>query len=255
MFTLRTLLGVAVGLSSCIFAHAQACYNLLDKPSHQCPNSECSEFCALSVTTALWNDLIPGFSTGQRSGQISVMTVVPRSPAELADVRVGDELLSIDGISAPFNGGEAPNWQDGAPHSVVLRRGEIVLSKEMKGVSTEALVASLPRISEALTPAALSVNRIEPLRPAPFMSGLKVHREGVDLVVDAIVIGSPALQEGILPGDVLVNSGATPGQIEYSSYRRVLYLTVKHGMTIREVNLTLASLTDIFNGARAIKIK
>jgi predicted metalloprotease with PDZ domain len=97
MFTLRVLLGVAVALSSCIVSHAQACYNLLDKPSSPCPNSECSERCSLSVTTARWNDLTPGFSTSQRLGQIAVATVIPRSPAQLADVRVGDELCQSTG--------------------------------------------------------------------------------------------------------------------------------------------------------------
>jgi S1-C subfamily serine protease len=133
----------------------------------------------------------------------------------------------------------------------VLRRDGNLLSKEMKAVSTDALIASLPRASAPLTPVAFSVNRTEPLRAAPFMSGLKVHRDGVGLVVDSVVIGSPASQAGVLPGDVLINSEATPDLVQYSSYRRMLDLTVKHGTTIRKVNLTVASLTDLFNGARS----
>jgi predicted metalloprotease with PDZ domain len=249
MFIFRVLLGVVLAVTSSIAASAVECYTILDNPKGKCLNSECSELCVLSVSAISRGDLTPGFMTNQKSGSLVVVAVVPHSPAQRADVRVGDELLSVDGISAPFKGDKRPTWQSATTHLIILRRDRELLSKEVASVSTDALIASLPALTDPLTPVEFSGNFRSPLRAAPFMSGLKVHRDGTDLVVDSVLLGSPAAEAGIRPGDVLSDVGLAPARVQYSSYREILDLRVKRGYNARHVKVKFASLTDILDGS------
>jgi predicted metalloprotease with PDZ domain len=248
MFTLRVLLGVVLAAVSSVAAKAVDCITILDDPRGRCFNSECSEICTLGARAASWSDLIPGFTTTERAGSLVVAVVSPHSPAQQADVRVGDELLSVDGMSAPFKGAERPAWQSAITHLIILRREGELLSKEITPISIDALIASLPAASDPLTLVKFSANRGEALRAAPFMSGLRVHPVGSDLVVDSVLLGSPAAEAGIQPGDLLSNVELAPAEVQYSSYRKVLDLRVRRGYKTRHVRVKLISLTDILDG-------
>ncbi len=100
-----------------------------------CGQSTCATVCLSSVGSgqaAGWDQLFSGFSLKQHSGKLVVAEVLPASPAEDGGVRVGDEVVAIDGMRVPLCRNQATVWQSApAEHSLVVRRVALLPSFKM----------------------------------------------------------------------------------------------------------------------------
>lgn len=240
------LVMLAALCSSTAFAQNR-CHTLNDNPLGVCVDSGCESLCPVS-SPPIESRLMAGFFTQQTDGKIIVTGVLPNSPAAIAGVEVGDHLLRVDNFALPFDGG-APDWQDGQWHMIELRRGSLFLRKQIKMKSVQTIVSQLPVLSDPIKNASFPPAQVSFIA-APFISGMLVHNDGSQFVVDTILQGSPAESAGIRPGDHLMKGeGDAASLLEYSNERRTLRLSLRGYDRGKEVTVRFASLSELLDGA------
>jgi S1-C subfamily serine protease len=248
------LVGMVAVLSSWAFANRCVCVTLDKDLCGSCEDSACGgNVCAMHFVpnqSAGWDQMLPGFSTEQLSGKLVVSEVLPASPAELAGMRVGDEVISLDGMHVPLCRYEAKIWQSAsAEHSVVIRRGRKTLALEVSPVRLSALLRrSIPLQVQNVS---LSADSARLPQWSPFLSGLVVSSTDNTAKVVYVLPGSRAAENGIKAGDVVLTAEGIAltdvRQLEGADYRANLTLRVAGPSGERTVHLTMNSVNEILN--------
>jgi len=221
------------------------CFRVNDTINGNYAETGCIDFCALPSRIEATN-LMPGFFTAYEDGKATISGVLPNSPASGVGLRVGDELLEVDNQAVPFVN-DASVWQQGQWHTIKFRRGSLVLSKTIKTETVQEIVAGLPAMSNPLKPASFSLKTTS-FKPEPFLSGMLVHREGAEFVVDSVLRSSPAEGVGIKPGDRLSGTEAAPSSLQYSNERTELQLTLQSRPGRgKHVTVRFASLAELLD--------
>jgi predicted metalloprotease with PDZ domain len=225
------------------------CVTLGDDACGVCPGSGCDARCALHVDSKQmgWDQMLPGFFTQQFRQKLVVAEVLPDSPAEHAGMRVGDELIAVDGMRVPLCRTEAATWQSvSSEHSVVVRRGKGNLTLEISPIRLSAMLQR----SLAPTLQNVSVNgRAQLPAWSPFFSGLVLSWTGKRATVVSVLSGSSAAENGIWPGDVVLSSDGEDvtdlRPIEGADYRAKLTLRVSGHSGERTIHLSMNSAAEI----------
>jgi predicted metalloprotease with PDZ domain len=243
-------LGILLAISSSTVLAQSNCRTLDDHPFGSCLETGCAVFCPLPSKKIESARLMPGFFIEYKAGRMVVTGVLPNSPASIAGVQVGDELLEVDNLPVPFDS-IAADWQEGWWHTIRLRRGSIVLTKRMKMKSVQSILSQLPVLSSPIKPASFSSER-NSFSVEPFLSGMLVHGDGDEFVVDTVLRNSPAERAGIRPGERFMGTkGEEESFLQYSNERRTLTLTLQgHGKN-KVVSIRFASLPELLESAAA----
>jgi predicted metalloprotease with PDZ domain len=174
---------------------------------------------------------------------MKVSSVFPGSPAEMADVRIGDELLYINGNEATELPCGAQTWESptaqGMTQLTLMRSGR--QRQEMIPLTPlRNLLASFWQVdSDSLR--AVSFRDSEhaegyPKIYGPFTTGLFGEKRGSHFVVTAVLHGSAAQRGGARVGDkiVVVNgtpvseaTGGTLSQLWTSDYRQAFHVKIE----------------------------
>jgi membrane-associated protease RseP (regulator of RpoE activity) len=144
----------------------------------------------------------PGIVARQENGKLLVVAVLKGSPATVAGVRTGDEILAINGkIPGTASCKQSAGWStDGLTTSLVLRRG----SEDIPLKLAVMRLGSLLLASSKLTLASAS-SRDAFMTSAPFTFGFAWTQESGYVEVDEILSGSPAQAAGLSVGDRIVS--------------------------------------------------
>ena len=218
-----------------------------------CGQSTCATVCLSSVGSgqaAGWDQLFSGFSLKQHSGKLVVAEVLPASPAVDGGVRVGDEVVAIDGMRVPLCRNQATVWQRApAEHSLVVRRGGKSLALQVSAIRLSALLRSSVAPQLKNVSMADSVADLPPW--SPFLSGLVLSSTNKGVVVISVLPGSSADENGIRAGDlILPPSGMVltdVHQFEGADYRADLTVQVARPSGERTVRLRMNSVTEILS--------
>jgi predicted metalloprotease with PDZ domain len=242
-------LGLLIAISPSV-ALAQYCVTLNDRPNGGCLETGCELYCALPSARGQSAKLMPGFFVEQKDGRVLVTGVLPNSPAAIAGVRVGDELLEVDSLHVPFDS-VAPDWQRGRWHTIQVKRGSVSFTERINSESVQSLVSALPVISNPIKPVSFPSSETS-FRVTPFLSGMLVRANRDEFVVEAVLLHSPADRAGVRPGDRLLRiNGETVSFLEYSNERRTLNLTLRGHKATKQLSVRFASLPELLESAAA----
>jgi hypothetical protein len=81
---------------------------------------------------------------------------------------------------------------------------------------------------------------------APFLSGVALRQEGSEVIVDRIIIHSPADLIGLRPGD-RIQSDFPLESLEYSDYRKSFALNLLRAGQKKTVTLKFVSLSELLD--------
>jgi S1-C subfamily serine protease len=155
------------------------------------------------------SSLQPGFFVKEAGGDLMVSEVVPGSPADHAGIRVGDVLLAVNGNVV---GTRCPTteWES----SRGSKRAELLIKRDgarsvviTSLIDVQTLVASqwfTNNPSSGLSPVHFIPSDGETPPRGSFVVGVQLKAMGKNIVVDAVLHGSPAARAGIEPGDTLL---------------------------------------------------
>ena len=240
-------LGILVVTSSWL-AVAQNCVTITDRPNGGCLETGCEIVCALPNARTEAKKVMPGFFVEQKGGRIIISGVLPNSPAAIAGIKKGDELLGIDNLHIPFDNIDS-DWQEARWHAVRLRRGTAIFTEDIRSESVQNILADLRALSNPIHLASFSKEQ-NSFKVAPFLSGMLVRPDGTEFVVTAVLVNSPAERAGIKPGDRLLrNDGETASSLQYSNERRTLKLSRGRNASNRQVSVRFASLPELLQSA------
>jgi predicted metalloprotease with PDZ domain len=226
---------------------AQNCVTITDRPNGGCLETGCEIVCALPSARTEAKKFMPGFFVEQKAGRIIVSGVLPNSPAAIAGIKKGDELLGIDNSHIPFDNVDS-DWQEAGWHTVRFRRGKAIFTEGIRTESVQNILADLPALSNPIHLASFSREQ-NSFKIAPFLSGMLVRADGAEFVVAAVLMNSPAERAGIKPGDRLrANDGETATSLQYSNERRSLKLSLGTNGR-RQISLRFASLPELLQSA------
>lgn len=198
-------------------AQTQSNYPFCDQPC------SCAKVQTLSSKLDYLDSLHPGFTTRYSGGKIEISSVIPGSPAEIAGIRPGDEIVRINGKQPTALPCGSQTWESGSsPRSsvVTLRRAGIEWDQTIPLTAARTILASLWRGEEGPFRAVSLREGGHPFRPpdsyGPYTTGLIGERRGAYFIVSAVLYGSPAELAGVLPGDriVFVNGISIPDATE-----------------------------------------
>jgi len=245
--------GAVAALSIAAFAGGNCkCYTLGKDTCGGCADSSCDGTqCGFSRLQrgAGWDRMSAGFLTHEASGRLLVSEVLPKSPAQYAGLRAGDELISVDQMTVPLCQEEARAWQVSKKHAVVIRRQDRTILLQVEPIRINALLRR--SLSPQLQSASFESRGEQLPAWAPFLSGLVVSSAGYKVVVTSVIPGSSAATNGIKPGDIVTFTGTSIGdvQLEGADYRAELTLRTAGPAGERVVNLTMTSVTEILEAA------
>jgi S1-C subfamily serine protease len=246
------LVGIVTALSAWAFGYRCVCVTLDKDDCGGCEDSYCGgNVCAVRFDPARavgWDQMLPGFSTEQVSGKLLVSEILPASPAERAGMRVGDEVISLDGMTVPLCRNEAKIWQNAsAQHSVVIKRGRKSMAFEVSPIRLSTLLRR--SVPPQLQNASLGAGGARLPQWSPFLSGLVISSTDNVARVLYVLPGSRAAENGINPGDIILAAAGREltdvHQLEGADYRADLTLRVASPSGERTVHLTMNSVTEI----------
>lgn len=227
-------------------AEAQTyCKRLLyDEPNYNCFTSVCFYFCPEPPRRVSVSDrLTPGFFTEEKGAKQVVVGVIPNSPAYYSGVQMGDELLEVDNTPVPLTS-DGFLWEHGNYHILKLRRDSELVITKIVTVQTRELLARLPADS------APQLASFRPERPnilaLPFLSGMLLHSDGPNFVIDRIIKRSPAYRAGLRSGDTITLRGDNSVEsLEYSDERKEITINVLRGKEKGTMTVRFASLSEL----------
>jgi serine protease Do/serine protease DegQ len=174
--------------------------------------------------TSLDADLARGWGLEGVSG-VLVTEVQQGSPADLSGIEEGDIIIEFDGQPTP----------EVSPFRLLVARSEVgrkVLVKYLRHGRSEQVIVHLVERSDPVPVLPTRRNR-----PEGDLLGLFLSRSGVGggVLVDSVMIDSPAFRAGIRDGDILLDVGwrevATP-----ESFRRELRNSLRdNGVAVLKV--------------------
>lgn len=167
--------------------------------------------CTRPLRGAYLDAQYPGLFTSQQSGHLVVSGVIPSSPADVAGIKPGDELLSVESSKGDScnSGGWESDSGDGEAHLTLTREGRV-----WSATLRLAAVRSLLNLRRSqIPPSRVTLARRTNPQAAitgPFTSGLSIERRRGRVLVASVLPGSPADRAGLSPGDVLLSLNGVP---------------------------------------------
>jgi predicted metalloprotease with PDZ domain len=246
----RLFLFVSFLVSSAAFSPAQTgCFTCTDGVCNTvcCARCSCEYGCAVSprcctccggIAAAYVDEMHPGFLAEKDSDALVVHTIVLRSSAERAGLKVGDRIVKING-QQPRAVCSRSRW--GANGStlteIMVRRNDRDLRLTMRLERVGELVRRGWVDGTGLLPVGLKRSRL-PLPPVrgPFTLGIasEINTEGV--LVRAVLRGSAAAASGIKAGDQIV---AIDGKRDAAAIQRTVE-SLRDSLEKHRVSLTVS---------------
>lgn len=186
----------------------------------------------------------PGFFTEYKRGNLVISGVLPNSPAAMAGLQSGDTLLEVDHHALPF-ADIKPVWQEDEWHTIQLKRGSALLTEKIKPQTMQSILSRLPVVSSPLKPVSFPV-KARSFEIQPFLSGMLLDRSNSNLVVDAVLRGSPAYRAGVRPGDFIVGTKTDNTDfLQYSSERKTVSFVLRRAGKDSPVTLRFVSFPEL----------
>ncbi len=206
---MRTLvLGLMLTVSSSLAFGCKTCTLDLEACAGYFNSAFCVPSARCNTCLRVPKPVLESESTGilleQRSGRLLVRKVIANSPAQLAGVRIGDELLLLNGsVAGGYSCGVG--WSKNGQSAVVtVQRDNEKLRLQM---STSPLSTILESREILLTS---TENRRPFVIEAPFTLGVRWEQHSDYLVVSQVLLNSPADKAGVQIGDRIVTVNGAP---------------------------------------------
>ena len=162
------------------------------------PSNRCTTVNTLSRTSFLESENL-GILPEQKRGRLLVRRVIDNSPAQRAGVRVGDEILSINGRRVEANSCSA-GWSSADHRSTIaLRRGLENVTLQIPSVRLVSMV-----LSQSVVRSSQNSQVVFDLAAA-FTFGLRWEKHASYLEISQVLSGSPAYGAGLRVGDIIVS--------------------------------------------------
>ncbi len=237
------------------------CSGFLSSDPTQCGQpSNC--YCVNTNSSVAYLDAgHPGLIAIQSGGRFRIAYVVYGSPASMAGILPGDELLLLNGKRLTDVPCAAQNWESRQGSGVAmltLRRGNEVWEARIRLVPVRKLLegawnrGSLVATSVSLGSPAGAYPRHDLY--GPYMLGIGWEQQDNHVLVTEVLSGTPAFFAGISAGDRIVAIDGTPvGDANNTLLLKLLpadhrfqrLLIVERGNTQRTIWLTSESITKI----------
>lgn len=170
-----------------------------------CGAKDCS--CGITQPLAFADALQPGLVTRQEDNALVVTAVLPGSPASAAHILPGDRIVLLNGKIPTLQSCTQNQWSSASdPNSAVLRI--------VRGSARRQVTLNLIPVGQILAKGWLSRNgqiRMTALSlegekeyggfDYSYLLGFKWQRNGNQIAVSDILVGSPAQQRGMAIGD------------------------------------------------------
>jgi S1-C subfamily serine protease len=165
--------------------------------------------CGLQSRASFLDSLQPGFLVIQQQGKMIVSSVLPNSPASAAGIRIGDQLLRINGSEPYGRDCNMANWGSLEQPTVT-----ILTIRRDSGFS-RVVPIQLQSVRQYLNASLITARARANFKPASqrshdvpavgtFTLGLEGDLLGGSLVVRSVLKNSPAHRAGISPGDSIL---------------------------------------------------
>jgi len=180
-----------------------------------------------------------------------VTGIIPFSPASQAGVKIGDRLVSVDGVRLPAPYGLSSVWQRKGEHRLTVERSGRVLAISLTPVPEQVLLARAWSEFDPLGERPLQLVDFAKPRQAPssfafhraFVTGIKTTQMHGRMTVEKVLRGSAADTAGVHAGDVILRSSTN--QMEASDSRTFVVLTVRREGVLRAFRFRMTSLSEV----------
>ncbi len=168
-----------------------------------------------------WHGMVAGESVVGLTRSVVVSDVPPGSPAEVAGVQRGDQIVNVGGqpITSPLDIERALiDVRAGTKSDVIVRRAgqEKTLALELQALPKPGVAGAGDTIWRTLGVRTVPVNR-------EYVKNVVPDRNG-GLFVQAVQPGSPAARAAIQKGDILIGMSYGQGGWETTQLDNVLYI-------------------------------
>lgn len=228
-----------------------------DYKYYQSHGSSCA--CA-TVRDSLVNSVHPGFRIRQVGGTAVIAGIIQGSPADLAGLKPGDQIVSIDGIgsSGVYADTSRDPWKGSncSPVRITINRnGSLIATR----VATVPLTAYLDRFWKAFP----NTNLMRVTTAADhaghhsfrsYLLGIELEKGGRDIIVSDSIQGRPADMAGIEIGDQVISLGGTPlaplsdpilkGLLDTAGLRTTI-IEVRRSTKVKTYRLPAANLSEL----------
>jgi len=157
-----------------------------------------------------------GFLTRGTAQGVEVVTVLSGSPVDLAGIRAGDILITINGLAVNANQPLNPQLaalRAGTPARFTVQRGaqrfDVMVTPGLPPTATLFAGTGLPPTAPLLT-AAPTVYTTPIPNPGRAAVGFGLVDSGSGIRIEKVVEGSPAARAGLLRDDIVVSIDGAP---------------------------------------------
>jgi S1-C subfamily serine protease len=174
------------------------------------PPPSCS--CGAVQSSSYLDVLHPGLVLGEADGRVIITRILRGSPALLAGLKPGDEVVKLNGKSLSILDCESQRWGSEAypeVSSVTVKRGTEENTVSISLVPLRLLVENAWRGSIGMVVSNEKDTFIYEGTDT-FTVGIRAARRGSRTMIVAILEGSPASRAGLEPGDELIMLNGTP---------------------------------------------
>lgn len=211
------------------------------------PSARCNTCSQVPPKTVLASDST-GILLEQHSGKLLVRKVIANSPAQLAGVRVGDELIALnDKPAGGYSCGVVWSNNDKSA-AMTVRRDNERLQLQMPTLPLSAILESRGILLASMQ------KRQSFVIEAPFTFGVHLEQYPDYLVVSQVLVNSPADQAGLRIGDKIssVNGRAVSNRdsntlalLNDGDMPNNAVIEILDGLSLREVGLQSRGIASI----------
>lgn len=187
------------------FSAASGYYPSPLPPYEPCPQTNCGNG---GPNEPPYSEMLhPGLITEQKGGRLLIAAIVDGSPASVADLKPGDEIVSINGFEPAVSCG-AQTWESSKGSklaNITIKRDRLQMAFTLRLEPVGVITANAQRLQTvpgtAVVPASLRPKENIRQSYGPYITGLNWIRQGDHLLVTGVLPGSPAAAAGLLAGD------------------------------------------------------